>query len=117
MQRGRKDRRKERGKEVGEKQGKEKEDKGMEEKETNKKRKWEKGKLRPGRGRRKENQAEVFFLCLWKVCIKAENFWERILSLTSLILERAYPTNNRKFTIAPQKKSIFIKFVTPSAKP
>lgn len=61
MQRGRKDRRKERGKEVGEKQGKEKEDKGMEEKETNKKRKWEKGKLRPGRGRRKENQTEAFF--------------------------------------------------------
>lgn len=76
------------------------------------------------RKRRKENQGEVFlffcfFLCLWKVRIKAKNFSERILSLTSLILERAYPTNNRlrKFTIPPQKKSIFIKFVTPSAKP
>lgn len=31
--------------------------------------------------------------------------------------ERAYPTNNRKFTNAPQKKSIFIKFITPLAKP
>lgn len=78
--------------------------------------------LRPGRGEGKQSQGEAFFNAC-KSLRKSRNFLTGNLILKALVLrflslERSCPTNNelRKFMIPPQKKSIFIEFISPSAK-